>query len=36
MMDCLSNGDVVMNAFNANDCSGYAYLSTEALPFTQI
>ena len=23
MMDCLSNGDVVMNAFNANDCSGY-------------
>jgi hypothetical protein len=24
MMDCRDNGDVVMNAYNANDCSGYA------------
>ena len=23
MMDCRDNGDVVMNAYNANDCSGY-------------
>ena len=22
MMDCLENGDVIMNAFNANDCTG--------------
>ena len=33
MMDCLSNGDVVMNAFNAPDCSG-APISSAVLAVT--
>ena len=28
MMDCRTNGDVVMNAYNANDCGGAPISST--------